>query len=158
MHAKTKRVYCDTSVIGGVLDREFAGHSRRFLDLVLGGRFRLVLSPVVDAEIRAEETPDEVVAEYERLLPLSETVEVAAEALRLQRAYIDAGILGPKWQGDALHVALASVSGCELIVSWNFRHIVNYQKIPLYNAVNALQGYGPISIFSPLELVESDEE
>jgi len=40
-----------------------------------------------------------------------------------------------------------------MIVSWNFKHIVQYDKIPLYNAVNTLQGYGNIGIFSPLEVV-----
>jgi hypothetical protein len=140
------------------MDREFDTYSKRFIELVVSGRFRLVLSPVVDDEIRTDGTPAEVVAEYERLLPFCEVVEVTSDSLTLHRAYIDAGILGPKWRDDALHVALASVSECEMIVSWNFKHIVNYQKIPLYNAVNALHGYGPIGIYSPLELAASDEE
>ena len=50
-------------------------------------------------------------------------------------------------------VASATVSGCAMIVSWNFKHIVNYEKIPLYSAVNTLQGYGSISIYSPLEVI-----
>ena len=48
-----------------------------------------------------------------------------------------------------------------MIVSWNFKHIVHYQKIPLYNAVNTLQGYGNIFIYSPLEVMgyeDQDEE
>ncbi|MDJ0509521.1 MAG: hypothetical protein QNJ64_09750 [Crocosphaera sp.] len=54
---------------------------------------------------------------------------------------------------DALHVALASVSGCSMIVSWNFKHIVHFQKIPLYRAINAVKGYAQIDIYSPLEVI-----
>jgi len=62
--------------------------------------------------------------------------------------------LTPKWLDDALHVALASISGCDGIVSWNFKHIVHYQKIPRFNAVNVLQGYKEIMIYSPLEVID----
>jgi hypothetical protein len=55
-------------------------------------------------------------------------------------------------------VAIATVSGCPLIVSWNFRHIVSFRRIPLYNAVNVIAGYGPTAIHSPREVVESEEE
>jgi len=83
--------------------------------------------------------------------------EVTAEALKLQQAYVDAGILSEKYSTDALHVALATVSQASLIVSWNFRHIVNFQKIPMYNAVNTLHGYSEIAIYSPLEVIEYED-
>ena len=63
-----------------------------------------------------------------------------------------------KYSDDALHVAVATVSGCSLIVSWNFKHIVHFQKIPLYNAINAIQGYPQIAIFSPLEVIRYEDE
>ena len=59
---------------------------------------------------------------------------------------------------DALHVALATVAGCASIVRWNFQHIVHFQKIPLYNAINALQGYQPIAIYSPREVIHYEDE
>ena len=55
---------------------------------------------------------------------------------------------------DALHVAIDSISECDLIVSWNFKHIVHYDKIPKYNAVNVLNGYRHIGIYSPLEIID----
>ncbi len=58
-----------------------------------------------------------------------------------------------KHANDALHVALATVSQCLLIVSWNFRHLVHFQKIPWYNTVNVSNGYHAINIFSPLEVI-----
>ena len=91
------------------------------------------------------------------ILPVAEIAEVTAEALKLQEAYTDAGILSEKHSTDALHVALATVSRVSLIVSWNFKHIVNFQKIPMYNAVNTLHGYREIAIYSPLEVIEYED-
>lgn len=62
-----------------------------------------------------------------------------------------------KSEDDALHVALATTSGCAMIVSWNFKHIVHYDKIRLYNAVNILRGYDEINIFSPWEVIDYEE-
>ncbi len=60
--------------------------------------------------------------------------------------------------GRALHVAAATVSGCRAIVSWNFKHIVNFRRIPLYNGVNQMEGYGPIAIHTPLEVIFDEED
>jgi hypothetical protein len=74
----------------------------------------------------------------------------------LQNAYIKEGIVTEKFLPDALHVALATVSEASMIVSWNFKHIVNFQKIPLYNAVNTLKGYEHIAVYSPLEVIGNE--
>ena len=63
-----------------------------------------------------------------------------------------------KWANDAGHVAAATVAGADLIVSWNFRHIVHYDKIRAYNAVNLLHGYREIEIRSPLEVIDYEGE
>ena len=68
----------------------------------------------------------------------------------MRDAYLGVKIISAKYSDDALHVALATVSECSLIVSWNFRHIVHFEKIPMYNAVSTLHGYKEIDIFSPL--------
>jgi hypothetical protein len=88
------------------------------------------------------------------LKPLIEEVDVSPDAVGLQEAYLRAEVVSRKWEDDALHVAIATVAGCGMIVSWNFKHIVHYDKIPLYDAVNVLQGYDEISIFSPSEVIE----
>ena len=150
------RTYADTSVYGGLHDKEFAEASRTFFDHVRAGRFSLVISAVIDDEL--EEAPSRVRNDYESLLPLAAIADVTDEALELQQAYLDAEILTPTWEDDALHIALATVSECELIVSWNFQHIVHFQKIPQYNAVNALHGYDEIAIHSPSEVISDDDE
>ncbi|HZB96383.1 MAG TPA: hypothetical protein VE268_10495 [Herpetosiphonaceae bacterium] len=90
---------------------------------------------------------------FAELLPRAEIIDLSEAVLRLRQAYLAAGIVGPASAADALHVALATVAGCRVIVSWNFRHIVHFQKIPLYNAVNMLHGYAPIAIHAPQEVI-----
>lgn len=149
------RVYVDTSVFGGVFDDEFAAASRSFFDQVRQGRFALVTSAVVRAEI--EPAPNAVRQFFREMIPWAVVVDPSAEALALRKAYLDARILRPRWAEDALHVAPATVSGCPMIVNWNFKHIVQYQKIPLYNAVNQVRGYSGLAIFSPLEVIEYED-
>ncbi len=87
---------------------------------------------------------------------VAEITPVTQEVLLLQQQYINSGVVTLKSAEDALHVALATISECSLIVSWNFKHIVHFDKIPKYNAVNTLNGYGQIGIYSPLEVVNYD--
>jgi len=67
---------------------------------------------------------------------------------------MEAGILGPSSLADALHVAVAAVSGCPILVSWNCKHIVHFQKIPRYNLISQKLGYAELAIHTPLELIE----
>ena len=152
-----RKAYCDTSVFGGIFDPEFSRASVTFLDLVRRGKIEIVISPVVEREILDHGTPEKVLSEYERHRHLCTVADVTQEALELQNAYLKEKILTPKWEDDALHVAVATTNECEMIVSWNFKHIVNFRKIPLYNAVNALRGYRTIEIYSPLEVIENDD-
>ena len=80
------------------------------------------------------------------------------EAKDLANAYIAAGILGKANLGDAMHVAVATVARADLIISWNFKHLVNYERINEYNGINSLNGYPSIAIYSPLEMTNADED
>ncbi len=156
MATKAIRVYADTSVYGGVFDEEFGEPSQCFFEEVRRGRFRLVISPLVRSELA--EAPDPVKILLADIRVGAEIADVTDEAVRLQQAYMTAKIVGPKWEADALHVAIATVSGCPVIVSWNFKHIVNFQRIPLYNGVNMSKGYGAIAIHSPQEVIAHEDQ
>lgn len=149
------RIYADTSVFGGFFDEEFAEPSKRLFAETDAKRFKLITSAIVEAEI--EPAPKRIREFFSFYAATAEIARVSQEAILLQRAYIDSGVVTPKSSEDALHVALASVSRCALIVSWNFKHIVHFQKIPKYNAVNTLNGYGQIGIYSPLEVIGYDD-
>jgi hypothetical protein len=150
------RVDADTSVVGGVFDEEFEVPTRKFFDQVKSGQFALVTSAIVQDEIAL--APIEVRNFFDGMLRFSDLAQVSEHALELRDAYLYSRIVSQKHSDDALHVAVATVSGCSLIVSWNFRHIVHFQKIPLYNAINAVQGYPQIAIFSPLEVIRHEDE
>lgn len=125
-----------------------------FFQDVLLSRFRLVTSVLVKEEILL--APEHIKEHFIQFASQSELIEINPAALDLRDAYIKAGIITLKSIDDATHVALATVSQCEIIVSWNFKHIVHFQKIPKYNAINVLHGYRAINIYSPLEVVYYD--
>ncbi len=82
-----------------------------------------------------------------------EGISLTEEAESLRDAYLRNDVVGEAQKNDALHVALASIAKADMIVSWNFKHIVHYDKIRGFNAVNLREGYLPIDIRSPLEVV-----
>lgn len=150
------RVYVDTSVFGGADDDEFSAASRRFFERIRSGEFLVLVSQITIDELQG--APSQVQQVFKDL-PTDSVVFVStdAEATALAQAYLDAGILGKASLADALHVATATVAGADLILSWNFRHIVNYDRIHKYNGVNGLKGYSAIAIHSPLEISNADE-
>lgn len=156
MNGRILNVYADTSIFGGVFDDEFSHASRSFFDMVRRGEVNLVTSVVVKEELGP--APAEVASLFEEMLNFAAIVEITPEALQLQEAYLNAQIVSEQWAADALHVALATIGACSIIVSWNFRHIVHFSKIPLYNAVNTLSGYSGIAIHSPLETIYYEDE
>lgn len=149
------RVYADTSVYGGFFDEEFAAPTQFFFQQVREERFRLVDSPLIEDELA--EAPEAVRSLHQEFSMRGETATLNQEAVQLQLAYIEAGVVSPKWEVDALHVALATVLGCEIVVSWNFKHIVHYEKIEGYNEVNVANGYGPIRIHTPQEVISYED-
>ena len=76
----------------------------------------------------------------------------SSEVLKVTAAYEARAILGPRYRNDLLHIGLATVAAVDVLVSWNFRHIVRVDKIQLFNAVNGELGYGPLTIYSPREV------
>jgi len=125
------RVYADTSVFGGVFDEEFEAASLAFFEKVRKGGFILVTSAIVQREVAL--SPPAVQNFFSELLPLAELAESSEEVISLQADYVRFGVVTEKSLTDALHVALATVNNCGMIVSWNFKHIVHFQKIPQYN-------------------------
>lgn len=86
-----------------------------------------------------------------------EILEITEPALELSEKYLKRKILIPKFRDDALHIALASLANVDVLVSWNFRHIVHYDKIRLFNAVSIENGLKSIDIYSPREVTNYEE-
>ena len=146
------RVYADTSVFGGCFDDEFRVESVRFFEEVRQGRFIVVVSSVTLDEL--ELAPDPVRAVLADLPPQQvEIVSASPESDGLRNAYLEARVVGPASSNDAAHIAVATVASVDLVVSWNFRHIVHFEKIGGYEGVNSLRGYRSPRIYSPREVV-----
>ena len=86
-----------------------------------------------------------------------EYVELTEEAVNLAGKYITEGVIGRGKLVDAEHIAVATINRVDVLVSWNFRHIVNLQKIRGYNSVNLKYGYPLLEIRSPLEVITYEE-
>jgi len=152
MRKQRQRIYVDTSVIGGCLDEEFADASQKLIAMIKRGEAILLISALLAEEL--EDAPPAVRATlYDLPRQSLELVNESAESRFLRDAYLTAAVVGRSHADDAHHVALATVARADLIVSWNFKHIVHFDKIRGFNAVNLREGYPTIAIYSPLEVV-----
>lgn len=154
---KIPTLYLDTSVIGGGFDEEFKVATRELFRQADLGIYELFVSVVTENEIQ---NAPAVVRKFfiatfndaDKVLPLT------AESEKLAQAYVKAGVVTANYVDDARHVAIATVEQVGLIVSWNFKHLANYRRETGFNAVNLLQGYSPVRILTPLELIYDDPE
>ena len=154
---KTLRIYVDTSVIGGCFDAEFSKWSVALIEDFRQRRYVAVVSDVTAAEIEA--APDKVKSLHQELLELpAEVLHTEAEAVSLVQQYSARSVLGKRFFNDMLHIALATIAEVDVLVSWNFRHIVRLDRIRLFNAVNIEQGYKALTIYSPREVISHATE
>lgn len=150
------RVYLDTSVVGGCFDPEFAVWSNALVADFRAGRIAPVVSELVAAEVQV--APHQVREKFEDLLRMgAELLMIDRNALDLASEYARHGILPARFRNDLLHIAMASVANVDVLVSWNFKHIVRLEKIRLYSATNLEAGYRPIEIYSPREVASYEE-
>ena len=146
------RIYLDTSVIGGCLDDEFSEYSGKLLEMFVSGKAILLASDLLLRELEAAPVAVQAVLPRIPMVDL-ERVALGDEAERLKELYLAADVVGPASANDAWHVALATVARADMIVSWNFKHIVHFEKMRGFNAVNLREGYGRLDIFAPPEVV-----
>jgi len=157
MQVKRNRIYADTSVFGGVFDDEFAAFSRRFFDDVLSGKHIVLISQITLRELGR--APLRVRRLLRGLPPeYVETILIMREMIDLTNAYIAAKVVAHRWFDDAAHVAAATVSKADVIISWNLRHLVKWERIRAFNAVNLNLGYPMMTIFTPREVVNDEKE
>ena len=149
---KRIRIYVDTSVIGGCLDNEFEKHSNQLFEEFTVGKKRLVISDLVLFEL--EGAPENVREVLNRVIEDKiEYVFRNEELMSLANVYLKEGVIAENSISDARHIAIATVEKVDVLVSWNFKHIVNLNRIHLINSVNLKLGYPMLEIRSPLEVI-----
>jgi len=150
------KLYIDTSVIGGYFDEEFANETQILFNSIISGEYIIVISSVTEDELL---TAPSQVKKLLNSVPenLKIKVELTEEAVLLADSYIDENVVGKTSRNDCFHIALATINNVDVLVSWNFKHLVNVFKIRGYNAVNIKNGYKPIDIRSPKELINYEK-
>lgn len=147
-----QRIYIDTSVVGGYFDEEFREATIKLFERLDNNEIIFVISDLLDLELI--NAPLRV---REQLLRYSadkfQRVELTQEAVKLADTYIDEKVVGKTSLEDCRHIALATIHKVDVLASWNFKHIVNLDRIKGYNSVNLRLGYSMIEIRSPKDLV-----
>jgi predicted nucleic acid-binding protein len=158
---KKLRVYLDTSVISH-LDQQDApermAETHRLWEKIKAGRYEVVISDVVvGGEInQCEDSKRDTLFGYLAEIKYF-AVTVDDRALEIAGRFVDLGVLKRKNFNDCRHIAAAIVSGCDAIVSWNFKHMVNHKTVMGAKAVTALEGYDDILIYAPPSLIGGEE-
>lgn len=152
-----QRIYIDTSVFGGHFDEEFKEHTIPLFDRIKAGEFIILYSTVTQDEL--ENAPEKV---KELVISLSsditEFIETTDKVIELATEYISEKVVGKTSFADCLHIALATVNRADFLVSWNFKHIVNIERIRGYNSINIKNGYKQLEIRSPREFEKYEDD
>lgn len=151
------KFYVDTSVWGGYFDKEFSEWTIPFFEQARQGRFSIVLS---DVTLRELQNAPENVQNLPTTIPnqFIELVTITEEQFILAEHYVTEGALTEKFYSDAQHIAIASILKVDSLVSWNFKHMVNFFRIKHYNSINLKFDYQIIDIRTPKELTYGDNE
>lgn len=151
-----QRIYLDTSVFGGYFDDEFEDHTIPFFERIKSGEYIVLFSSVTQDEL--ELAPENVKVLVKSLrIDLSEFIDTTEEAIDLATEYIAEKVVGKTSFADCLHIALATISRADFLVSWNFKHIVNVERIRGYNSINIKNGYRQLEIRSPREFEKYED-
>ena len=147
-----QRFYFYTSVLSGVFDTEFEEHSTILMEKVKLGQVKIVVSNVTEREIMKARKE---IRDFYTSLPKEfiEFVELTPDGITLAETYIKEKVVGKTHFDDCLHIAVATINNVDILVSWNFKHIVNIYRIRGYNSVNLKLGYKTLEIRSPKEIV-----
>lgn len=146
------KLYIDTSVFGGYFEPEFKIWTEKLFEQIIDGDYTAVISDITLLEL--EGAPKYIQDLAEKIM--SENAEFVTAKLtdkNLSDIYIKEKIVTAKYRSDAFHIAIATTNKVDILTSWNFKHIVNINKIRQYNSVNLKYGYTMIEIRSPRDII-----
>lgn len=152
-----QRIYLDTSVFGGNFDEEFAEHTSPLFERLNNGEFTLLFSTITQDELT--DAPEQVRRFVQSLKKdNTEFIETTDEAVELATQYLTGKVVGQTSFADCLHIALATINNADFLISWNFKHIVNVQRIRGYNSINIKNGYKLLEIRSPRDFANYESD
>ncbi len=152
-----QRFYIDTSVYGGYFDEEFMEHTIPLFDRIYSGEYVVLYSTVTQEEL--ENAPEKIKDLVKKIkVEQTEFIETTDEAIDLASEYILEKVVGKTSFADCLHIALATINRADFLISWNFKHIVNIERIRGYNSINIKNGYKQLEIRSPREFSKYEDD
>ena len=150
---RKNRIYVDTSVVSGCLDDRFAQASTALFDAFRAGESIILVSDVLRLEVqKAPQAIRDILDSVPRAH--LERVILDQEARELAEMYFKENVISRNHLEDAWHIATATVNRADLLVSWNFKHMVNIRRIHGYNGVNLKLGLPFIEIRTPAEVLD----
>lgn len=152
-----QRIYIDTSVVGGYFDEEFKEATEMLFKRLMDDEICFVVSDLLDLELI---NAPKRVREHLLNFPADkfQRIELTEEAIKLADTYIEEKVVGKTSLEDCRHIAMATIHKVDVLASWNFKHIVNLDRIKGYNSVNLRLGYTMIEIRSPKDLINYENE
>jgi predicted nucleic acid-binding protein len=151
------KIYIDTSIVGGYFDDEFSNDTKSLFGRLENKEIIFMISSVLKQEL--QKAPINVLELLDRYEPeCFEYVELTRDAIELADKYVAEKVVGKTSIDDCRHIALATIYKADVLASWNFKHIVNLNRIKGYNGVNLKYGYSVVEIRSPKELLKYDKE
>ena len=151
-----QRFYFDTSVFGGLFDKEFEEATLQLFERVALGQVTCVFSDLTETELLT--APEHVKQHFKSLAKEHiERVIATDEILTLASKYVAEKVVGQTSFDDCIHIATATIYKVDILVSWNFKHIVNVYRIRGYNSVNLRSNYQSLEIRSPKEIIEYED-
>ena len=146
----------DTSVFGGYFEPEFELWSKLLIDKIINGEIKMLLSQLTEIELNGapqnvkdlvKQIPDEHI----------EFLTITEEANQLAIRYVNENVVGKTSMEDCRHIAIATLNNADILASWNFKHIVNVNRIRGYNAVNYKLGHKILEIRTPREVLNYED-
>ena len=157
---RVQKIYLDTSVVSYLNQPDMPDKMNDTLALweeIKAGEYKAVISEITTRKLmNCAEPKRSIMADYLNEADF-EVLTINDEIKELAQEIINRGILTPKSLDDCTHIAVAIINNCDIIVSWNFKHLVNVRTINGVLAITVSNHYKQIDIYTPSVLLKGDE-
>lgn len=152
---RTPKIYLETTMFNYFFDTDRDAHADtvRLFEEIAAKQYEAYTSRPVIEEL--ERTKGDKRDKMLNLISIREipVLETSVEAEKLADIYVTEGVIPVNYRTDGLHIAIAAVNDLDMIISMNFQHIVKRKTIKMTAAINSVNGYRAVEIYSPMEVV-----
>ena len=157
---RTPKIYIETTIFNHYFDTDRDSHpaTLALFDEIKSGKYKAYTAPYVVDELKKAHEPKRtkmlnLITDYDIIV-----LTANDETQQLADSYIYEGIIPDSHRYDSLHIASATVNELDFIISMNYQHINRHQTKTLTSLINAKHGYKPITILTPMEVVDHENQ